>query len=175
MRWLWLSLGRWRITQACRARAESRWALVVVGLGPVEERCIGRGLLSSLLSTQPWCDVSAAGSIAKPAAMCAASAHVPALAVSGGSAALELSAHSPRRACCGLLRPHRRVLHRRGFLSFDARPRCDVSAVASNSKPAAALEASARCCFSLSLGGGRSPRASCSRAPRRVGCGRLRY
>ena len=56
-------------------------ALVVVGIGPIKERCTGGRILS--LARSLGATFSAADSNAEPAATFAASAHAPALAVSG--------------------------------------------------------------------------------------------
>ena len=62
----------------------------------------------------------------------------------GGGAILDLAARALRRADCGRLRPYRGTLRLQELLSFSARSRCDVPAAASNAKPAATFEASAR-------------------------------
>ena len=109
----------------------------------MKERYTGGRLLS--LTRSRGASFSAAVSNAKPAAACAASAHAPALAVSGKEAQYSSLPRAHLAAlvavCVGAIKEHCTGGRR---LSFDTRPWCGVSGAASNAKPAAACAASAQ-------------------------------
>ena len=155
-----LPLGGAALGLVARAR---RAALVVVGPCSIEGRCTGERRLS--FGARLWCDMPAAASSAKLAAACQASA-------SARMRSRSLRRRRSTRACCCCARraplvvvvpcsiEWRRASERP--LCFHARPWCDVPASASNAKPAAACQASARARRrSLSLGRRRRSTRAC--------------
>ena len=161
----WLSLGRWRNTQACRARAPCR-----AGCDrPTRyERALHRRKASLLrcktVVRRASCDLQRAAGIRVPRdeRHCAG-------CLSGGGETRELAARA-RRAALAAIGVRAMKGHCTGGrpLSFGARPWCDVRAVTSNAQPAFAWHANERHCAGCLSGGGET-RELAARAPCRAG------
>ena len=149
----WLSLGRWRKTQTCRARA--RAALVAIGLRTMEWHCTGGRPLS--YGARPWCDVRAVASNAQPVFVWHTRKRHCGGYLSGGGKTRKLAARARRAA---LVVDGLRIIkgHCAGEmpLSFGARPWCDVRAVTSNAQPAFACPTRERHCSGCLSGGGKT-------------------
>ena len=97
------------------------------------------------LGAQPRCDVSTAASSAKLAAACAASAHAPALAVSGEEAQYSRFLRAHRAALVAVfLGPIKQRCAGERIVFFGAWLWCDVLTAAFTAKPAASCAVSAR-------------------------------
>ena len=147
----WLSLGRWRNTRACRARAPCR-----AGCDrsyAIEGHCTGGRPLS--FGARPWCDVRAVTSNAQPAFAWHTRKRHCAGCLSGGGETRELAARARRAALVVVGSAHVKGHCTGGRpLSFGARPWCDVRAVTSNAQPAFAWHARKRHCAGCLSGGG---------------------
>ena len=167
----WLSLGRWRNTRACRARAPCR-----AGDGrPTHYRRALHRRKASLLRCKTVVRRASCG-LQRAAGIRVARASATALAVSrevAKHASLPRARAVLRWSVIGLRTLERYCTGGRP-LSFGARPWCDVRAVASNAQPAFAWHAQAPLRW-LSFGRWRNTRACRARAPCRAGCDRLTH
>ena len=168
----WLSLGRWRNTRACRARAPCRAGC---DRSTHYERALHRREASLLrcktVVRRASCDLQRAAGfrVARDERHCAG-------CLSGGGETRELAARARRAALvCDRPTHYERVLHRRKASLFRCktvvrRASCDLQRAAGIR--VARERAPLRW---LSLGRWRNTRACRARAPCRAGCGRLTH
>ena len=147
---------------AGRAR---RAALVVVSVGPIEEFCTGGRLLSMARSRGATFQLPPPTSNAKPTTACAASAHAPALAVSGEEAQYSSLLRARRAALVAVYLGFLEGFYiGGGGVSFDARSRATSHLPPPTLSRLPRVKQTHLRCFSLSLRRRRSTRAFCTRA-----------
>ena len=147
----WLSLGRWRNTQACRARAPCRAGC---DRRTSYERALHRRK-TSLLRCKTVVRRASCGFHHAAGCRVHANERHCAGCLSGGGETRKLAARA-RRAALAVIGVRAMKGHCTGGrpLSFGARPWCDVRAVASITQPAVACYANERHCAGCLSGGG---------------------